>query len=85
MTENSIVKTNQFEIQSLVILSPNQNIEIKPKPNTLVFFPGNLEFLHGVKPMINDVRYTLTSFWTFDKLHKMNGYENSTMSIGSNS
>ena len=28
MSQNSIVKTNQFEIQSLVILSPNQNIEI---------------------------------------------------------
>jgi hypothetical protein len=28
MSQNSIVKTNQFEIQSLVILSPNQKIEI---------------------------------------------------------
>lgn len=54
------------------IYFPNQNIEIKPKPNTLVFFPGTLEFLHGVNPITKGIRYTLTSFWTFDKLHKMN-------------
>lgn len=54
------------------IYFPNQNIEIKPKPNTLVFFPGTLEYLHGVNPITNGIRYTLTSFWTFDKLYKMN-------------
>lgn len=53
------------------IYFPNQNIEIKPKPNTLVFFPGNMEFLHGVKPITKGVRYTLTSFWTFDKQYSM--------------
>jgi hypothetical protein len=41
--------------------------QLKPKQNTLVFFPGTLEFLHGVKPITNGVRYTLTSFWTYDK------------------
>ena len=54
------------------IYFPNQNIEIKPKPNTLVFFPGTMEYLHGVKPITNGIRYTLTSFWTFNKLYKMN-------------
>jgi hypothetical protein len=53
------------------IYFPNQNIELKPKPNTLVFFPGTLEFLHGVKPITNGVRYTLTSFWTYDKQYSM--------------
>ena len=53
------------------IYFPNQNIELKPKPNTLVFFPGTLEFLHGVKPITNGVRYTLTSFWTYDKQQSM--------------
>jgi len=57
------------------IYFPNQNIKIKPKPNTLVFFPGTLEYLHGVKPVTNGVRYTLTSFWTFNKQYKINGYE----------
>jgi hypothetical protein len=67
------------------IYFPNQNIELKPKANTLVFFPGTLEYLHGVKKITNGIRYTLTSFWTFDKQFIMNGYESSNMSIGSNS
>jgi len=50
---------------------PNHNIELKPKPNTLVFFPGTLEYLHGVKPIKNGIRYTLTSFWTFNEKYKM--------------
>lgn len=57
------------------IYFPNQNIEIKPKPNTLIFFPGTLEFLHGVKPITNGIRYTLTSFWTFDKKYSMTDYK----------
>jgi hypothetical protein len=60
------------------IYFPNQNIEIKPKPNTLVFFPGTMEFLHGVKPITNGIRYTLTSFWTFNKQYNMNGYDSSS-------
>jgi hypothetical protein len=53
------------------IYFPNQNIELKPKPNTLIFFPGTLEFLHGVKPVTNGVRYTLSSFWTYDKQYSI--------------
>lgn len=53
------------------IYFPNQNVEVKPKPNTLVFFPGTLEYLHGVRPVTNGIRYTLTSFWTFNKKYKM--------------
>jgi hypothetical protein len=58
------------------IYFPNQELEIKPKPNTLIFFPGTLEYLHGVKPITNGIRYTLTSFWTHNKQFKMNyGYD----------
>lgn len=53
------------------IYFPNQDIFLKPKPNTLVFFPGTLEFLHGVKIITSGVRYTLTSFWTYDINHKI--------------
>ena len=60
------------------IYFPNQNIEIKPKPNTLVFFPGTLEYLHGVKEITGGVRYTLTSFWTLNKNYNINGYDSST-------
>lgn len=53
------------------IYFPNQTITLKPKPNTLVFFPGNRDYLHGVNPMISGIRYTLTSFWTFNQLKAM--------------
>lgn len=54
------------------IYFPNQKIELKPMKNTLVFFPGTLEYLHGVKEITKNVRYTLTSFWTYDINYKIN-------------
>jgi hypothetical protein len=60
------------------IYFPNQDIELKPNPNTLVFFPGTLEYLHGVKMITSGIRYTLTSFWTYDTEYKMRSYDNCT-------
>lgn len=48
------------------IYFPNQNLSIKPKANTLVFFPGNREYLHGVNPVTSGIRYTLSTFWTYE-------------------
>lgn len=48
------------------IYFPNQNLSIKPKANTLAFFPGNREFLHGVEAVTSGIRYTLSTFWTYD-------------------
>lgn len=42
---------------------PKLNIIIKPEPGMLVIHPGNLLFLHGVKPVIGNTRFTLTSFF----------------------
>jgi prolyl 4-hydroxylase len=53
------------------IYFPNQRLELKPQPNTLMFFPGTLEYLHGVRSITSGVRYTLTSFWTFDRNHSI--------------
>lgn len=44
----------------------NQDITLKPKANTLAFFPGDEEFLHGVNPIKFGIRYTLSTFWTYD-------------------
>lgn len=51
------------------IYFPNQNLRTRPKPGTLVFFPGTLEYLHGVEPVKVGQRFTLNSFWTTQK-HK---------------
>lgn len=48
------------------IYFPKQTIFIKPKANTLVFFPGDRNFLHGVEPVISGIRYTVSTFWTYD-------------------
>jgi len=53
------------------IYFPNHDITLKPKPNTLVFFPGNHDYLHGVYPVKSGIRYTLSSFWTFDETRTM--------------
>lgn len=48
------------------IYFPNKGIELKPKPGTLVIFPGTSEFLHGVREVPEGVRYTLPTFFTLD-------------------
>lgn len=48
------------------IYFPTQSLSIKPKANTLAFFPGNREFLHGVEAVTSGIRYTLSTFWTYD-------------------
>ena len=49
---------------------PNKNIVIKSKIGHSVIFPGTLEYLHGVKPIISGTRYTIASFLTYDQSHE---------------
>lgn len=42
---------------------PNLDITVKPEAGMLAVHPGTLTFLHGVKPVIGNTRYTLTSFF----------------------
>lgn len=63
----------QNDISSLVYLNedyeggeiffPNQAVQIKPAKNGLVFFPGDIFFLHGVTTVTSGIRYTMPSFW----------------------
>ena len=48
------------------IYFPNHGTSLKPKANTLAFFPGDAEFLHGVSEITSGIRYTLSTFWTYD-------------------
>lgn len=45
------------------IYFPQHDLELSPKPGTLVWFPGTAEFLHGVKPVESGERITIASFW----------------------
>lgn len=42
---------------------PSLNITVKPQPGMLAVHPGTLKYLHGVKPVVGNTRYTLTSFF----------------------
>lgn len=46
---------------------PNYNFEITPEVGKLAIHPGDPEHLHGVTKIKNNIRYTIASFWTFEK------------------
>ena len=50
------------------IYFPAYDIEIKPKPGDLIFFPGSNLYMHGVRELLSGNRYTLTTFYTTPKL-----------------
>lgn len=52
------------------IYFPNLGIELRPRPGTLVIFPGTLRYLHGVRPVTSGMRHTIASFITFDESKK---------------
>jgi predicted 2-oxoglutarate/Fe(II)-dependent dioxygenase YbiX len=45
------------------IYFPDHNLEFKPSAGTLVFFPSNNMYIHGVREITKGVRYTTPSFW----------------------
>lgn len=47
------------------IYFPNQQTELRMKANTLAFFPGDEEFLHGVREITSGIRYTISTFWCY--------------------
>lgn len=53
---------------------PKQGIEFKPKARAAYFFPGDMNYIHGVRPIISGCRYTAPYFWTITELpEKYNG------------
>jgi len=59
-----IYLNNDFEGGQIYF--PNQGAAPMIKPGMLVFFPGTVEFLHGVSMITRGERYTVASFWSFD-------------------
>lgn len=45
------------------IYFPEHNIDFKPKAGTLIFFPSNNMYVHGVRAITKGTRYTTPSFW----------------------
>jgi hypothetical protein len=43
---------------------PLQGIQFKPKARAAYFFPGDMNYIHGVTEVISGIRYTCPFFWT---------------------
>lgn len=46
---------------------PNYGTEVVPESGKLAVHPADTDHLHGVTAISGNVRYTISSFWTFDK------------------
>jgi len=53
------------------IYFPQHGLELKPKEGSLIFFPSSSYYLHGVRPVIEGVRYTSPHFWVPEKHRKL--------------
>jgi hypothetical protein len=43
---------------------PKQGIRFKPKRGAAYFFPGDMNYIHGVSEIVSGIRYTVPFFWT---------------------
>jgi hypothetical protein len=43
---------------------PDQGIQFKPKPGSAYFFPGDMNYIHGVTEITSGIRYVCPFFWT---------------------
>lgn len=43
---------------------PNQGVEFKPTAGSAFFFPGDMNYIHGVREIKSGIRYTSPMFWT---------------------
>jgi hypothetical protein len=46
---------------------PIQGIQFKPKRGAAYFFPGDMNYIHGVTKIESGIRYTCPFFWTIAK------------------
>jgi hypothetical protein len=42
---------------------PNQGVKFKPKKGAAYFFPGDMQYIHGVTEIKSGIRYTCPFFW----------------------
>ena len=47
---------------------PNQGIQFKPKVGAAYFFPGDMNYIHGITEITSGERYTCPFFWTITEL-----------------
>lgn len=66
-----------YDINSLLYLNddfvggelfyPKHGVKVSPKPGLAVFHPGDIEYLHGVTPVLKGERWVIPSFYTIEE------------------
>jgi hypothetical protein len=70
----AILYLNEEYLQGEIFFS-NQNIELKPKPGSLLLFPGTKDYNHGVRHVgPGPIRYVLVGFIKVKNFYKNNKY-----------
>lgn len=64
---NSLIYYND-DFEGGELYYPEYDLIIKPQPGLGVAHPGDINYLHGVKPVISGERYTTPSFYTITEL-----------------
>lgn len=49
---------------------PKQGIQFKPKKGAAYFFPGDMNYVHGITEITSGERHTCPFFWTITELEK---------------
>jgi len=52
------------------IYFPNQGIQLKAKPGTVVIFPGDRFYAHGVTEVLSGERFTTPAFWIVKQINR---------------
>ena len=64
---NSLIYYND-DFEGGELYYPDHDLIVKPQPGLAVAHPGDINYLHGVKPIISGERYTTPSFYTITEL-----------------
>lgn len=46
---------------------PRHGIKVSPKPGLAVYHPGDIEYLHGVTPVLSGERWVIPAFYTIEE------------------
>jgi hypothetical protein len=73
-----ISEIRNYDLSTIIYINDNfdggntyftqHDISIKPKKGSVLIFPGDRHYIHGVSEVTNGTRYTLPKFWTVSKM-----------------
>ncbi len=68
----SVIYLNDDDYSGGETFYKNFNFMVRPVANMVACHPADVLHSHGVKKVTGNIRYTIASFWTFDKSKEVN-------------